>query len=255
MTDFRIKRSNASCTYFRGVDLPIPCKEDFNKYKDIWNNKYNNEFSEYNNESLIDVVFSENNHSNKLYKEMYLKCVLLDKLYSTNIKYMNDLVFHLTQISDLKEKINFGNIDTVKEMQAVKLKNGKIINYISFASKYCNRYNPNSFPIYDTIVKEVLLSYISKLDYLSAFKTKNLSDYFVYKQVIDEFIKNNSYISNYKEFDVYMWTMGKEKLEGLNLIKKLNSGEEKFVIKKLGFSNQLTKTDLWVEVVNKYGLK
>ncbi|MDD3999276.1 MAG: hypothetical protein PHX62_00065 [Bacilli bacterium] len=51
------------------------------------------------------MVFADNNHINRAIKEMYLKCVLLNSIYSTNIKYMDNLVKHLSSIENFEEML------------------------------------------------------------------------------------------------------------------------------------------------------
>ena len=105
----------------------------------------------------------------------------------------------------------------------------KIINYLSFASKYCRRYNPKAFPIFDSIVKDMLEYYIANTNFYKGTKP-DLTDYVQYKEVVDQFIKAYPFVQNYVMLDRYLWAMGKQKLEGINQLKKL---KDKDLINKI----------------------
>lgn len=253
MTNFSLKRSNTTHKYFNGIDLPAINEQEYKKYTKIFNDKYNTEYGEYNVEDLLRSVFDDYK-GNKLFKGLYIKCVLLDKTYSTNIKYMNNLVYHISQIKNFEERINKGDISLVEEIKSVKKPDETTINYLSFASKFCSWSNPSAFPIYDTIVKDALTYYVYSMEELKEFKGINLNIYSNYKKVIDKIMQTYSFLDSYKKFDVYMWTMGKEKLQGVNLLKEINKGNNNKVIKKLELQENSTEEQLIDCIVKKYEL-
>ena len=40
----KLNKRTKNKKYFHGVDLKLPTKEEFEKYINLWNNKYDNEF-------------------------------------------------------------------------------------------------------------------------------------------------------------------------------------------------------------------
>ena len=213
-----MKRSSKNKRYFHGIELQEPSEDELKKYLDIWYKKYDTEFSEYSHELILNLIFKDYNHSNKVIKDMYIKCAILDKFYGTNIKHLDSLVKHLSEIENFNERIKNGDADLVNEMKRVTKTDGSIINYLSFASKYCHRYEPNKYPIYDSIVKDVLMYYNSIYGFCD--KSIDLKDYNNYKKLVDKFIERFSFIKNYVVLDHYLWTMGKEKLKEIRLLKR-----------------------------------
>ncbi len=263
MKQFELKRGTKSYKYFHGIDLPMPSEAVYKKYIKIFNDKYvKSEFgNDFNTEILLDNLFKEYNHSNKAVKEMFVKCVLLDKFYSTNIKYMDDLIYHLSMIDEniYQTMLANGDPQLVNIMKEVKLRNNEKINYLSFASKYCKRYNEKCFPIYDTIVKDILKYYLSTTDFYKNDEKINWTDYVSYKKVVDEFIKTFPFIENYVMLDRYLWAMGKEKLEGINLVKEIKTAkndEDKLnkIALRINYNGKITAENLEKFVVEKYNL-
>ena len=243
---------------FYGVELEEPTKKEYDKYIKIWFDKYDNEFiGDFNHELFLDIIFKDYNHSNKVVKDMLVKTIVLDKLYSLNIKYVDDLVKHLTQIDNLNERLKNGDTELVNEMKKVNLPNGKTINYLSFASKYCRRYNPEQYPIYNSIVKQVLSHYNSNLHFYS--DKINWSDYTCYKKVVDAFMKCYPFIENYVMLDHYLWTMGKEKLQEISLVKKSQKhkgdlGKLQDIAKGLNYKEKLSAENLEKYIIKQYDL-
>ncbi len=264
MKGFELKRSTKFHKYFHGIDLPIPSEAEYKKYVKKWDDKYGkSEYGpEFNTENLLDEIFKEYNHSNKNVKEMFIKCVLLDKFYSTNIKHMVDLVQNLCNIdeNEYKNMLENGTPQLVNIMKKVALEKDKDINYLSFASKYCKRYNEKCFPIYDTIVKDVLKHYLSTINFYTSDKNVDWSDYTSYKRVVDEFIKAFPFIENYVMLDRYLWTMGKEKLEGIKLFEEIEKAKDNKdnlnkIAQSIKYNGEVSTENLEEFVVKKYGLR
>lgn len=261
MAGIEFKRRTSKHKYFHGIDLKKPGEGEFEKYIDIWKSKYNKEFApSLDHEKLLNAVFKNCNYSDKVVNE-YAKCVMLDKLYSTNIKYMDNLVNHLVSIDNLNEMLNNGDAELVNKIKKVEKNNGETINYISFASKYCNRCNPEKYPVYDTIVKDVLSYYFFNLPfYKRADKDKvDFNNYEFFKNVADKFLEEYPFIKNYTQLDNFLWTMGKEKIQGINLVKKIRNNASDIlqlqaIAKELNCENELTAEGLEKFIVNQYEL-
>ena len=258
MEKFEFKRSTKKYKYFNGIILKEPSEKEFNKYIDIWNKKYNKELAgDFSHEKILDYVFTKNNSSNKNILEMYEKCVLLDKLYSTNVKHMDSLVKHLASIENFNEMLSSGNPELVNVMKMVEKDDGTIIKYMSFASKYCRRYNPKDFPVFDTIVKDIFSHYLYTLKFYRRRDKIDLTDYVSFKNVADEFLNAYPFVKDYVQLDHYLWTMGKEKLQAISYIKKIRKSKDDLkqiqnIAKIENFSGDLLNLENFI--VNKYDL-
>ncbi|MDD3999277.1 MAG: hypothetical protein PHX62_00070 [Bacilli bacterium] len=141
-------------------------------------------------------------------------------------------------------------------MKSVKKSNGDDINYLSFASKYCRRYNPSEYPIFDNIVKDVLKNYLSTTNFYQQEEKIDFGNYVSYKKVVEAFIKKYSFIKNYLEFDQYLWCMGKEKLEAINLIKKTRKNKDNkkilaTICKKLSINENYKAAEIETYITSK----
>lgn len=112
---------------------------------------------------LKDVVRKYPYHNE--YAEVDLKVKLLNLFYSTGIQAINTMVNHIMDISknsNIDIRLRNGDTSLVSEIAKLQISNGKKrINY-SFATKYCALHQPDKFPIYDSIVANVLLLLLKK---------------------------------------------------------------------------------------------
>lgn len=268
-----INRGTKNRKYFHGMDLNTPSKEECDKYNKLWD-IYNTK-GKYNHEEILDEAFLNRYTSHNDVFGMYVKCVLLDKFYSTNVKYIDKLVEHYINLETTKatetteynsyfeEQIKSDKSDKFKfvdELKEVKITEDEIKNLLSFSSKYCRRYAPLDFPIYDTIVKDVLKYYLNRTNFYEGEPPKNWEkDYVQYKQVVDKFIEKYKFIQDYVMLDKYLWSLGKQKKTGINMIKDLRSCDKKEikkVKKKLGIDEdrKITIEELEDIVIERYEL-
>lgn len=195
------------------VKLSKPSKTDYQKHMSIFNSKYANKFCFAHN-PIIDNVFKQ--YKKNVIAYNYVKAAIIDYAYSTRVKHMDELVLNIANIKDFDSLVSKGDPNLVNDMKKVALNNDEEINYLSFSSKYCHRYNPNEYPIYDSYVERVLRTYQKQFHFFDESERKitkeSLKDYVFYKEVVDAFI--NTYksigINNYVKLDRYLWTMGKE---------------------------------------------
>ncbi|WP_205852853.1 hypothetical protein [Mycoplasma phocoeninasale] len=195
----RLKKTNKS-----NVILPNPTTKEVNKYLTKWNSNENNVTQELGLDELFNKVWPNNVDL----KEIMIKIAALDHFYSTNIFSAYDLAKHILKLN-IDSRLQLGDATLVDDIKKVSVKN-KIINFYSFASKYCNRHRPDDYPIYDSYVKKVLIWFRNQ-DNFSDFEEEDLKQYPKFKDVINDFI-NFYELNNYKlmEIDKYIWQLGKE---------------------------------------------
>lgn len=194
--------------------LNKPSKVDYQKHMSIFNSKYASKFC-FAHDTIIDSVFKQYKKNTVAYN--HIKAAIIDYAYSTRVKHMDELVLNIANIKNFDSLVSDGNPNLVNDMKKVALNNNEEINYLSFSSKYCHRYNPNEYPIYDSYVERVLRTYQKQFHFFDETNNhkitqKSLKNYVFYKEVVDAFI--NTYksigIDNYIKFDRYLWTVGKE---------------------------------------------
>lgn len=110
---------------------------------------------------------------------------------------------------DVDKRLDEEDVNLVNEIQKVII-SGKEKHFYSFASKYCSHHRPESYPIYDSYVDQVL-SYFRNRDKFYKFKNGDLKEYSAFKRVLAEFQKFYDLQQfSLKEIDWYLWLFGKE---------------------------------------------
>ncbi len=161
------------------------------------------------------------------YEAVEVKAKLLNMFYSTGIQAIDAMVENIMSIADIDKILQLptyskGLVEAIAEL---KLKNGKIRNNYSFATKYCALHQPEKYPIYDSIVAAVLTKlmitdklppYIRKKQTLeqssNTYMTQGefeekLRDYDFFVNVYDTFMADYGLKGqlNYREVDWYLW--------------------------------------------------
>lgn len=190
------------------TELQIPTNELVEKYIDIFNidERY---FPA--DQAIINLfhAFPEN----KKLEDILLKISVINDLYSTNIFGTYLMAKHIQKIQ-IDNSLKKGDPTLVNEIALghgiISKKNGKELNFYSFATKYCNWHNREHYAIYDSFVEKVLLTYKMK-DSFADFTKSDLKDFVKFKKVIIDFM---SYYGlnrqNLKEIDKFLWIYGKE---------------------------------------------
>lgn len=231
-------------------------KKLYGKILGIYNSdKYKNYREQ---EKVIEKVFSENGVFTKLGQEnlqqiVLLKVSVLDSFYSTNLakfgiyevaKHIVDLEYK-EQIHQKIRNANPKNYDElkgiIKQIAECERQDGKQKVFYSFATKYCFHHNQNTFRIYDSFVREVLVFFNNgKSDKSNArfadissefgelvgtkffgakLTSKELKDYKNYDtflKAIDTFAEfyglENETPQHRRDLDHFLWILGKTQI-------------------------------------------
>ena len=152
-----------------------------------------------------------------------LKAKLLNLFYSTGIQAMNVMVNKILGVANIDSRIKKGDLNLVADIAVIQLSDGKKRNNYSFATKYCALHQPDKYPIYDSIVANVLL-YLLKNNKIPPYTLrgkkqaendtcknigeyeKALHDYPYYVKVYDSFCRAYNLSSlSYRDVDFYIW--------------------------------------------------
>ena len=138
---------------------------------------------------------------------------MINDLYSTNILGTYKMAKHIENLNiDLGLKQGDPNVvHQIATGHNIRTrKNNKEINFYSFATKYCNWHNSESYAIYDSFVDKLLMAY-KKKDNFSSFRQIDLKDFSKFKNIINDFSNfYNLTKHNLKEIDKFLWIYGKE---------------------------------------------
>lgn len=182
-----------------------PCEEEVKIYLDKWNanEKYVLQ------EETLDDLFKEKYPDNKDIKGVLAKCSTLNDFYSTGIRSIFPVAKHIVN-QNIDERLKEKDPSVVDDIASVRFNNGKVIREYSFASKYCNRYYPDDYPIYDSYVQDTL-TYLKRRDHFDKFTQNDLKEYKKFKEILLN-LKEFYHIDkiSLKELDEYLWQVGKE---------------------------------------------
>ncbi len=190
-------------------DLQTPT----NKLLDEYIAKFNNDERYYLADQAIINLFDAF-PENKCLEHILLKISVINDLYSTNILGTFNMAKYILQL-DIDQGLQQGDpyiVNKISLGHGIKSKrNGKEINFYSFSTKYCNWHNRDSYAIYDSFVKKVLMAYKRK-DNFSVFNDSDLKDFLKFKQIVLDF-KQYYNLSGHdlKRIDKFLWIYGKEK--------------------------------------------
>ncbi len=141
-------------------------------------------------------------------RHVLLKISVLNDFYSTQIYDVESVANHFMTI-DIDKRLDEGDLDLVTDLASVTI-NGKDRYLYSFASKYCSHHCPETYPIYDSYVDKVLRFFKNApVDF--AYSVKDLKDYPSFVDAIrqiKEFFLLDEF--TFKEFDQYLWLLGKK---------------------------------------------
>lgn len=147
-------------------------------------------------------------------QDILLKISVINYMYSTNILGTFKMAEHILE-RNIDIELKKGEpevVHLIAKGHGIRTKrNNTELNFYSFATKYCNWHNQESYAIYDSFVEKVLLAYKRK-DKFSDFKTSDLKNFSRFLKIISDF--SNYYgltKHNLKEIDKFLWIYGKEK--------------------------------------------
>jgi hypothetical protein len=190
------------------TNLQTPTNNLIDKYIE----RFNDDERYYPADQAIVKLFAAFPYNKKL-EDILLKISVINDLYSTNILGTFIMARHIQKLN-IDERLSIGDPDIVHEIATGHnirtKKNNNEINFYSFATKYCNWHNRDSYAIYDSFVDKVLMGYKRK-DNFSAFKKTDLKDFKAFKRIIHDFVDFYGLTKhNLKEIDKFLWIYGKD---------------------------------------------
>jgi hypothetical protein len=182
-----------------------PSKSEIEKYLTLWDSLENYRLQESSLKKLFTKTYPLNDDLN----EVLIKVCALNDFYSTSIYYPVQVAKHIVSLQ-LDKKLMIKDPKVVNEIASVQVKKDKLINYYSFATKYCSHHHPTLYPIYDSYVDKLLMHF-KKEDNFFEFKKSDLKIYENFKNILEKFrIFYDLEDYDLKQIDKYLWQAGKE---------------------------------------------
>ena len=184
---------------------PTPDSRVLARYLQKWRKLENYKLQE----QSLALLFQKLCPANRDIESVLLKVSALNDFYSTNIYDTYTVAKHILK-KDIDDSLRCGDYELVNKLAKVTVKNGRKINFYSFASKYCSHHQPDVFPIYDYYVEKMLMHY-RRIDKFDRFKKADLKNYKSFIKIIENF-KTHYELTDFdlREIDIFLWLTGKK---------------------------------------------
>lgn len=187
---------------------PQPCPAVIQDYLKRWEEE--KELQKYRDQEISLNFLFESLPGNHDLKNVLSKTSALNDFYSTHLRNTYSMAKHIVSLKNVDRRLRDGDITLIDDIADTQLENGKKRHCFSFATKYCSRYFPTKFPIYDVNVKNMLLHYRG-VDQFFKFTNDNLRISGPFKEIVTKFItfyKLNDF--SFKQLDMFLWLCGKQ---------------------------------------------
>ncbi|MFH1444386.1 MAG: hypothetical protein ABIG34_03280 [Candidatus Peregrinibacteria bacterium] len=181
-----------------------PSSQEVRRYLKRWDSLENYMLQE----SSLKKLFTKTYPSNSKMDDVLIKVCALNDFYSTNIFSPFTVAKHIVSLG-IDKQLTKGDLSIVNKISRVVMPGGSIINFYSFATKYCSHHYPKVYPIYDSYVDKILMYFRNK-DHFHQFSREELKTYSKFRNVLMQFRKHYGLQQfNLKQIDKYLWQLGK----------------------------------------------
>jgi hypothetical protein len=121
--------------------------------------KYNRKNPEAKKDIDSCMKFFKQMRGKKDIKSIELMIHAVNIYYKTRILATYSLAKNISKIKNLNERLKKGDPDLVLKIAKFETKNGKVINFFVFATKFCHGHDQSKYPIYDKYVQTSLSNF------------------------------------------------------------------------------------------------
>jgi hypothetical protein len=191
-----------------GDVVATPSQDEVRKYLKLWRDQGNE-----NTNAALQLLF-QTMPRNIDTGEVAVKVAALNGLYATNIYGVVQMARHIVglDIDDLLET-GVAEPELIEDIARLTQK-GKLRRHYSFATKYCSFHRPDVYPIYDSLVAEILNALLRQGETFDKFLPGETwsGDYGVYCRSVLAFRQHYGLDEfSVRDVDKYLWMAGKER--------------------------------------------
>jgi len=186
-------------------NIPRPTPKEIVSYLKLWDSLENYTLQE----SSLNKLFSRTYPLNNDLNDVLIKVCALNDFYSTNIFSPFTVSKHIVALN-IDPSLKSDDLEIVNKIASVKMNGERVINFYSFATKYCSHHKPTVYPIYDSFVEKILM-YFKKRDKFFGFSRQDLRSYVKFRDILMRFREYYGLQQfNLKQIDQYLWQAGKK---------------------------------------------
>ncbi len=145
--------------------------------------------------------------------EVSVKVSALNGLYATSIYGVVQMARHIVSLN-IDDPLSSGRADPDLVERIARLEQkGKVRRNYSFATKYCSFHRPDVYPIYDSLVVEILNGLLKQGEAFDTFEPGETwnGDYGVYCRSVAGFRRHFGLDEfSIRDIDKYLWMVAKE---------------------------------------------
>jgi hypothetical protein len=157
-------------------------------------------------DEVIRMLIAERPH-NTTFVDVLLKTYLINDLYGTNAYGTYAMARHIHGLA-IDPRLGAADLSVIQSIAQGEFAGNRV--FYSFATKYCNWHREAVFPIYDSIVDNVLWAYRKQFRF-HPYQQGDVRRYARWKEILDAFIRYFGLREfTYKQVDKFMWKYGKE---------------------------------------------
>jgi len=154
--------------------------------------------------------------TNDKIEPVLLKATVINSLYSTNVYGIYAMAEHIVAVG-VDQYLAEKSPDVVDHIADATI-GGKKRCFYSFASKYCSFHDPETYPIYDSVVWW-MLQQLRNAGAIRKFKNSELDHYSGFQRLMIE-IRDKLEMSDLslRQFDKAFWIIGKQQRESIQRV-------------------------------------
>jgi hypothetical protein len=191
--------------------VATPSRDEVRKYLKLWHDQGNESTN-----AALHLLF-QTMPRNIDTGEVAVKVAALNGLYATNIYGVVQMARHIVGL-DIDDLLATGVAEPKLVEDIARLtQKGKSRRHYSFATKYCSFHRPDVYPIYDSLVVEILKELLRQGEAFDSFLPGETwsGDYGVYCRSIWAFRQHYRLEEfSVRDLDKYLWMVAKERRAG-----------------------------------------
>lgn len=189
--------------------IPIPSPDQVQRYLDLWVTDGNEDF-----DASLRRLFTDFAPRNTDVGDVAIKVSALNAIYATQILGVTQMAEHIVNLGiDVRLAEERADSMLIEDIATLNLK-GKARRHYSFATKFCSFHRPDVYPIYDSLVVEVLNGLLKQGEVFDTFEPGDSwrSDYGLYVRSLLRF-RDHYGLGDFtlRDIDKYLWKLAKER--------------------------------------------
>ena len=178
-------------------------------YLDLWVKDGNEAF-----DASLRRLFTEFMPTNTDSGDVAVKVSALNAIYATQILGVTQMAEHIVGLG-VDPRLDSESADpSLIEDIATLTQKGMTRRHYSFATKFCSFHRPNLYPIYDSLVVEVLNGFLKQREEYDTFEPGDSwrTDYGLYVRSLLKFRSHYGLDAfTLRDIDKYLWKLAKER--------------------------------------------